>query len=149
MPDVTVTIVGNGPDEASLRDLAAQLGVTDRVAFLGHLPREEALAVLADGDIFAQVSLFEGHSLALVEAAKLGLPLVVSDVPVQIEGITASDGTRCGIAIGAQDAEGLAAAICGLLDDPRKYDELAARSAMLGAEASYVNMLNRYEALVQ
>lgn len=148
MPDVTLTIVGNGPEEDSLRDLAAQLGVTDRVAFLGHLPREEALSVLADGDIFAQVSLFEGHSLALVEAAKLGLPLVVSDVPVQIEGITASDGTRCGTAIGAQDAEGLAAAIRGLLDDPQKYDDMAARSAMLGAEASYVNMLNRYEALV-
>ncbi|PSJ38280.1 glycosyltransferase [Allosphingosinicella deserti] len=148
MPDATFKIVGNGPEEESLKSLAAELGIEDRVAFLGHRPREEAMAILADGDVFAQVSLFEGHSLALVEAAKLGLPLVVSDVPVQIEGITARDGTRCGLAVGTQDAEGLAATLRRLLDDPTEYARMAELSAKLGNEASYAAMVDAYEALV-
>ncbi|WP_165356444.1 glycosyltransferase family 4 protein [Sphingosinicella sp. BN140058] len=148
LPDATFKIVGNGPEEAALKALAIELGVQGRVEFLGHRPREEAMAILADGDVFVQASLFEGHSLALVEAAKLGLPLVVSDVPVQIEGITARDGQRCGLAVSTQDPEGLAATLRRLLDDPAEYAQMAALSAKLGSEASYAAMLDAYEALV-
>jgi glycosyltransferase involved in cell wall biosynthesis len=148
MPDVTVDIAGNGPLEAELKALARDKGVNDRVHFLGHMPREEAMEVLAAGDVFAQVSLFEGHSLGLIEAAKLGLPLVVSDVPVQIEGITARDGTRCGIAVAPDDAEGLAREIRRLLDDPVHYAEWAGRAKRLGEEATYSAMLDAYAELV-
>lgn len=148
MPDVEIAIVGNGPDEAMLKGLAADLGVSDRVTFLGHRPREEALNILATADIFAQISLFEGHSLALVEAARMGIPLVVSDVPVQIEGITATDGSRCGIAVPIDSAQALADAITGLLDDPagREIATLSARK--LGEGASYAAMIDAYRRLM-
>lgn len=148
MPDVQIGIVGNGPDEQMLKDLAAQMGVTDRVTFHGHRPREQALSILAQADIFAQVSLFEGHSLALVEAAQMGIPLVVSDVPVQIEGITATDGTLCGIAVPVDSPEALASAITGLLDDPDARQRATAKAEMLGQEASYARMMDAYRALM-
>lgn len=148
MPDVQVGIVGNGPDEAMLKGLAEQLGVADRVTFHGHRPREEALAILATADIFVQVSLFEGHSLALVEAAQMGIPLVVSDVPVQVEGITAAGGARCGIAVPVDAPEILAAAITGLLDDPAARLRATEAAVMLGREASYAAMMQAYKALV-
>jgi glycosyltransferase involved in cell wall biosynthesis len=148
MPDVTINIVGNGPDEEALRSLANDLGVQGRVHFLGHRPREEALAILAEGDIFAQVSLFEGHSLGLIEAARLGLPLVVSDVPVQIEGITAADGQSCGLTVGTGDAEALARSITLLLDDSVAYGTWANRARKLGSEATYEAMMAAYEELV-
>jgi len=147
MSDVEIEIVGNGPDEAALTSLAAELGVAERVTFLGHRPREEALEILAHGDVFVQVSLFEGHSLALIEAAKLGIPIVVSDVPVQIEGITAADGTRCGIAVGAQDDAGLAREICRLLGDRAHYDHFAGLARKLGREATYDAMIDAYARL--
>jgi glycosyltransferase involved in cell wall biosynthesis len=147
LPDVSFAIIGNGPDEAALKALATDLGVADRVRFLGHRPRAEALAILASGDVFAQVSLFEGHSLALIEAAKIGLPLVVSDVPVQIEGITRRDGQRCGIAVSTGDAEGLAQAIRSLLDDPAAHALWAARAEALGGEATFEAMVTAYEEL--
>lgn len=147
LPDVTIDIVGDGPDKAKLVGLAEELGVADRVRFLGHCPREEALRLLADGDVFTQVSLFEGHSLALVEAAKLGLPLVVSDVPVQVEGITSSAGLRCGLAVGVEDDAGLAREIRELLDNPAHYEEWVARSRRLGDDATYDRMMAAYEAL--
>ncbi|MBR0662124.1 glycosyltransferase [Roseomonas oryzicola] len=148
IPDVDIQVVGAGPDEAALKALAQELGVTDKVRFLGHRPREEALARLANGDIFVQPSLFEGHSLALIEAAKLGLPLIVSDVPVQIEGITAADGQRCGIAVDPHDPAALAAAVRGLLDEPKQYGQWSELARHLGSSSTFDTMLDQYEALL-
>jgi glycosyltransferase involved in cell wall biosynthesis len=147
LPDVVADIVGTGPDEPALRALAAELGVAERVRFLGFRPREEALALLADGDVFVQCSLFEGHSLALIEAARLGLPIVVSDVPSQVEGVTAADGTRCGVVVPLDDVPALAAAVAALLDDPAARAAQEALSRRLAAEATYEAMIAAYEAL--
>ncbi len=144
MPDVRIDIVGSGPDEADLRRLAARLGVDDRVTLFGQRPREEALSLLAAGDVFVQVSLFEGHSLALLEAAKLGLPLVVSDVATQVEAITAATGESCGIVVPARDHVALAAAVTRLLDDPDEYARYAALSRRLAAKITYRATMDAY-----
>ncbi len=149
MPDVRMHIIGTGPDEAELKAMAVSLGVSDRLGFMGFRPRPEALALLAEGDVFAQPSLYEGHSLGLVEAARLGLPLVVSDAPVQIEGVTAPDGETCGLIVGVHDDKALAAAILSLLDDPARYADYADRAARLGAEATWDAMLAAYEQVAQ
>ncbi|WP_262296002.1 glycosyltransferase [Microvirga sesbaniae] len=147
MPDVEVHIIGSGPDEEALKSLAADLRVTDRVLFVGHRSREEALTLLADADVFVQPSLFEGHSLALIEAAKLHLPLVVSDVPSQVEGVTAPDGTTCGIVVDAHDQRQLALEIQRLIDDPSRYRAWSELSARLGASATFETMLEAYQRL--
>lgn len=147
MPDVDVQIIGTGPDEDTLKALASELGVASRVSFLGFLPREEALRRLGEGDVFAQPSFFEGHSLALIEAAKLGLPLVVSEAPGQIEGITAADGTRCGVAVSANDDVALANEILRLLDEPDRYADFSAKARAVGAAVTYGAMVAAYEAL--
>jgi glycosyltransferase involved in cell wall biosynthesis len=148
MPDVEIHIVGNGPDEDALRALAAKLNVTDRITFHGHRSREEALNILSEAAVFTQPSLFEGHSLALIEAAKLALPLVVSSVPVQIEGITNASGDACGIAIDPHDDKALAKAILSLLDDAETYRLWSQRAQALGEEATYERMISTYETLV-
>jgi len=148
MPDVVVRIVGDGSEAAALKALAAELGVADRVHFLGFHPRTEALEILASGDVFAQPSLFEGHSLALIEAAKLGLPLVVSDARVQVEGVSAPDGTLCGVVVGMHDDRSLAREILRLLDDPARYAATAAQASALGAAATYDAMIRSYEQLM-
>lgn len=147
MPDVEVQVIGAGPDEGVLKSLAADLNVTDRVTFLGHRSREETLRLLADADVFVQPSLFEGHSLALIEAAKLHLPLIVSNVPSQVEGITAPDGTRCGIVIDVHDDKKLAMEIEQLLDNPCHYETWSRLGAQLGAAATFETMLGAYQKL--
>ncbi len=148
MPDVTIRLVGGGPDEEALRTLAKELGVTEKVEFVGFRPRLDALSVLAEADVFVQPSLFEGHSLAIVEAAKAGLPIVVSDVPVQVEGITANDGTLCGILVPPHDDLALAKAITTLLDEPEEYRDYAERSRHLGEGLTFSAMLSSYESLL-
>lgn len=148
LPDVEVRIVGDGPDRSMLEALARRLGVTDRVEFLGNRTRTETLELLARGDVFVQPSLYEGHSLALLEAAGLGLPLVVSRVPAQVEGVTASDGSQCGITVELGDDAGFASAIRTFLDDPGVYKTWAARARHLSAANSYGRMVVAYSELI-
>lgn len=147
VPQATLEIVGAGEDEGALRALAQDSGVADRISFLGYMPRAVALARASQADIFVQVSHYEGHSLALIEAARLGLPLIVSDVPVQVEGITARDGTRCGQVVPIDNPQSLAASMIALLEKPEHYALWAQRSRMLGLEASNEAMVDCYEAL--
>lgn len=145
--DVSLDIVGTGPDAESLEALARELGVADRVRFMGARPRREALAILAQGDVFVQVSRFEGHSLGLIEAARVGLPLVVSDVPEQIEAITAEDGTRCGIVVPSDDAMALAAALADLLDTPARYADFSIQARRIADEMRFDAVVDAYGAL--
>ena len=147
MPDVDVQIIGAGPDEGALKALAAELGVAGRVSFPGFLKREDALKRVGEGDVYVQPSLFEGNSLALIEAAKLGLPLVVSDAPGLIEGITAADGARCGVVVGAHDDATLAHEILRLLDEPDRHADFSAKARALGAGVTYDAMVAAYEAI--
>jgi glycosyltransferase involved in cell wall biosynthesis len=146
--DAQLTIVGAGPDEQALKGLAQDLRVTDRVRFAGQKSRLDALEMLADSDVFLQPSLFEGHSLALIEASALGVPLIVSRVPAQVEGVTTSDGAVCGVVVEPQDDEALAAEIRRMLDDDGHRAEWTRRSAALGASTTFARTVAAYEALV-
>jgi glycosyltransferase involved in cell wall biosynthesis len=148
MPDVEIIIVGTGPDETMLKVQAHELGVSHRISFVGHRSRKEALQLLSEGDVFVQPSWFEGHSLGLIEAAKLRLPLVVSNVPVQLEGITAPDGAQCGIAVDPSDDVALAHEIRRLLDEPVHYSTWAERASHLAEAITYEGMIVAYEELV-
>lgn len=147
-PAARLDLVGGGEDEAALRALAARLAIADRVRFLGQMPREAALAHAATAAIFVQVSLYEGHSLALIEAARLCLPLVVSDVPVQVEGITARDGTLCGLVVPVDNPAALAQVLSDLLEQPENRAAWAEKARLLGAQASHAAMLDAYESLL-
>lgn len=149
MPDVHLKIVGDGPERQALTALAAELKVEDRVEFLGHRPREETLEILATADVFAQVSLFEGHSLALIEASRLGIPIVVSAIPEQIEGVSLDDGRQCGVAVPLDSPEALQQAITDILDHPARRSEWTEKSRMLGRQNSYERTLGAYTELME
>jgi glycosyltransferase involved in cell wall biosynthesis len=79
---VTLLVVGDGPERAALERLAASLG--GRVRFLGHRPREEALAFVACADRLVHLSEAEGAPTVIREARALGIPVLaapVGDVP--------------------------------------------------------------------
>ena len=149
LDDVRLTLVGAGPEEQRLRDLARERGLAERVRFTGLLSRKEALALMADSDIFVQPSLYEGHSLALIEAARIGLPLIVSDVPSQREGLTDDRNERCGIVVGAQDDATLAAEIGRMFDDADHRSFWIERSRRLGESIHFERTLSAYEALAR
>ena len=80
-----LVIAGSGPLQGELHHLAAQLGLVDRVQFLGFEPELRPWMQTADG--FVLSSLWEGLPMAVLEAAACALPAVATDVPGTREAI--------------------------------------------------------------
>ncbi len=123
LPDALFLFAGDGPERAALEARAAELGVAERVLFLGR--REDVPQLLAACDVFALPSLYEGSSLAVLEAMAAGIPIVSSAIGGTEELI--EDG-RSGLLVPPGDAPALAAALRRALADPELRSELAARA---------------------
>lgn len=80
-PDATLLVVGSGPYEEDLRELAGRLGVEDSVRFTSTpSDRPEAMAeLLATVNLVVLMSEFETHPLVALEAAAAGCRLLVAD----------------------------------------------------------------------
>lgn len=79
LPGITLTSAGDGEDLEDCRAAARRLGVTDRVRFLGRLPRAEVEALYASHDVFCFPSFREPAGGVLYEAMRHSLPIVTAD----------------------------------------------------------------------
>ncbi len=75
-----LVVVGDGPCRDALGALARELGVADRVQFLGFLSQAQIAAELIAADIFALASHSESCSMALLQAMGTGMPVLASRV---------------------------------------------------------------------
>ncbi len=103
---------GDGPLRAELEQTTQHLGIADHVRFLGV--REDINELLLAADIFVQPSLWEGLSLALLEALLAGLPVLATGVEGVVDVV--EDG-RSALLVPPTDATALASAIERLLED--------------------------------
>lgn len=78
LPGVRCAVVGDGPERATLEARARELGVGDRVEFLGV--RGDVAAVMPAFDALLVPSRTEAHGMVAVEALACGVPVVASDV---------------------------------------------------------------------
>ena len=76
--NVHFIILGTGPDESMLRELAKKLGVEKRVQFLGHAEHRDMPKYLKASDIFIRPSRSEGMGSSFVEAMAAGLPVIAT-----------------------------------------------------------------------
>ncbi len=100
-----LSIIGGGPDEDSLKKLAADLGVASRVEFLGSMKRADVYRLLPQFDLFVLPSRQEGFGLVLAEAMAAALPVVACNLPGPLE---IMNGGRHGLSFLAGSAESLA-----------------------------------------
>lgn len=126
IPSARLVFAGRGEEEASLRELAQNLGVSEKVQLLGFVSEEQKWALLHRSDVFVLPSSVEAFGISLIEAMACGSAVVASDVPPFNEIVR--DGVT-GILCDAGDKSELARAIADLLADPRKR-ELIGVSAM-------------------
>jgi glycosyltransferase involved in cell wall biosynthesis len=76
--DVSVAVVGSGPEEYNLRELAISLAA--KVTFFGQLDKNEVNKILLRSKIYLNLSDHEGLSFSLLEAMSSGLPSIVSNI---------------------------------------------------------------------
>lgn len=111
--DVRIVLVGDGPDDVALRQLAVDLGIASAVTFTGHL--SDVRGVFRDLDILALTSYTEGFPNVVLEALCMDVPVVASDVGGVRELV--EDGVT-GLLIPPGAPDRIAAALRRLLDDP-------------------------------
>lgn len=79
-------VAGNGPERATLEALSTELGLDDRVRFLGYVPDEELPALYAAGDLSVVPSrTLEGFGLSTLESLASGTPVLATSVGGSVE----------------------------------------------------------------
>jgi teichuronic acid biosynthesis glycosyltransferase TuaC len=125
-PRLRYKIVGDGPERTALEGLAARLGVSDRVDFLGQLAPEEALAAARSCTLFVMPSTEEAFGVVYVEAMAGGLPAIgCRGEPGPEEIAAAGDGF---VLVPPGDIERLTQRIDELLSDPHRLREAGQRA---------------------
>jgi glycosyltransferase involved in cell wall biosynthesis len=110
-----VLVVGDGPAQRTLRELAAGLGIGPIVHFAGM--RHDVPRILPLLDVLVQPSLNEGFGVALIEAMAAGKPVVATAVGGMPEIVAHND---TGLLVPPGDLVALADAIGQVLDDPER-----------------------------
>jgi glycosyltransferase involved in cell wall biosynthesis len=119
--NIEAVLVGDGPLRAELETLASDLGISNKVLFLGE--RRDVSAVMRSLDIAALTSDSEGLSNAILEAMAAGLPVIATRVGGNVELV--EDG-RTGLLFPAGSDEAFAASVAMLAENP----ELRAQMGM-------------------
>ncbi len=78
--DAEALVIGDGPERDRLEALAGELGVGERIRFLGKRPHSEMPGLLCSGDLAVIPSLMEATSVAGLEAMACGIPVAASRV---------------------------------------------------------------------
>lgn len=74
--DCEYLIAGDGPQREELEKLSE-----GAVVFLGAIERADVISLIASADVVLFPSLWEGHSIALLEVLAIGCPVIVTDIP--------------------------------------------------------------------
>lgn len=145
LPDLQLEVAGEGPCHADLLREANQLGIYEKVQFLGQV--SDPAKVLGRGRVFALPSNSEGVSLTLLEAMAAGVPVVATSVGGTPE-VLKNDKT--GLMVPPQNPDELANAIKKLWLDDELRDRLSLAAAQRVSEQfDITRMAQEYNQLYQ
>jgi glycosyltransferase involved in cell wall biosynthesis len=146
MPDVQLTIVGNGPEEAQLKSEIAQLNLRANITFVSWMPQEQFLRLYDSHDVFVFPSLHDSSGAVVLESLCKGLPVACLNLGGPKDIVT----PQSGIIVDTMglDTSGVATRLADelhrLLADPKR---LAALSAGAIARAREFLLRNQVERL--
>jgi glycosyltransferase involved in cell wall biosynthesis len=117
--DVTLTLVGDGPERARLQVLAGALGIAAATRFVGTVAPDQVPEWLATADACVATAHDEGLGLSAAEALMQGVPVVACD---DGGGLLDLVPTSAGGRVVAPDPVAIAGALRQVLDDPHQSD---------------------------
>ncbi len=133
--DLELTLVGSGsenhPRVERLRQLAAQLGIADRVAFRFNLPYAQMLEAYLEHDVFVLPARDEPFGMVVLEAMAYGMPVICSD----------TCGSRDNLEVGingevfvTDSAADLQAKLESVVSEPERISRMGRESSRIVAE---------------
>ena len=140
--NLRVVLLGDGPEKANLEVFARELGIAERVTFMGKVPFSQVPAFLKSADLFGFASTSETQGLVTMEALASGLPVVAVEAPGtrdivqhEVQGLLVEE-----------DAEALAKAIDEVLKDKERYQQLKVKTL---ARAQEFELNNQAKSLIR
>ncbi|NNF29014.1 MAG: glycosyltransferase [Gemmatimonadetes bacterium] len=125
-----LTLMGDGPERGALEARAQELGVANRVTFLGHGTRDQVRSAMEAAGALVAPSRAENYPMVLLEAMAVGLPVVATRVGGVPEMITHLES---GLLLDHGDRKALERAMTLLSEDPGLRARLAGGGASVAA----------------
>ena len=144
--NATLDLVGDGPDRSALQRRANELGIQDRSAFHGWIPRQEISRFYHESHIILLPSDSEGWPKVLSEAMAYGVVPLASDVS-SIPQILRQCGT--GSALPKDDVQGFAQAVQEYVWNPTRWTEHSANGVRAAPMFGYEAYLARVRTLLK
>ena len=126
VPGTRYAVIGAGPEADALQRRAAESAAAGSITFLGAVTGDEKLAFYERCDVFAMPSEDEGFGIVFLEAAGFGKPVVGGRTVPPTDAVLHD---RTGALVDPRDAQAVADAVIGLLQDPREARRLGANGA--------------------
>lgn len=130
-PDLKYVIVGDGIERKNLEILSKELGINDKVEFLGRLSHVDVMRYMAEADIFSLPSWNEAFGVVYIEAMAHGKP-VIGCVGEGLEDFVKDKKT--GLLVKPKDVDSLSEAMDYLLRNPEKAKTIGERARKLVLE---------------
>jgi len=135
VPDLVYLVVGTGPERQNLEAMVKQLGLDDRVRFVGHCPDESLVELYNMCGVFVMISRYfaggnrsgqsiegvEGFGITFVEAGACGKPVIGGNVGGVPDAVV--DG-ETGLLVDSEDKGGARDAILKLLTEPNLAERM-------------------------
>lgn len=134
-----LTLLGGGNSNA-IKQLSNKLGVSDRIDFVGEV--SDVSKFLENSDVFILISNWEGFPISIIEAMRIGLPIIASDVGGVSEAV---EEHRNGYLIPRKDTGTLEHILLGIVNSPSSLKKLG-RASRLIYEKKFTlsNMVDSY-----
>jgi len=146
-PGWHLALLGQGEDKARLSEIASELGVADRVHFVGEVAPDRIGDFLAALDVFVFPSQAETFGLAAVEAAQARVPVVAHDLPVLRE-VLAFEDQPAALFVDTADANAFSNAVRSVLDNQDLRQSLQQSGSRLKRLYSVDKMVADYEKIL-
>lgn len=138
--DARLLMVGDGPERLKAEQLCRDLGILDRVHFLGK--QEQIEDILSIADLFLIPSGSETFGLAALEAMSCGVPVISSDIgglpEVNLEGVT-------GFLSPLEDVDSMAENAIRLLKDPERWARFSENARRQAERFKMADIVAQYE----
>jgi len=141
---VRLVIIGSGPEEHVLKNIANEHNVRSRIIFSGQIDEQEKLELLDIADIYVSTSQHEGFGLVFLEGMAAGLPVVCYDHGGQTDFL--EDGAT-GFIVKLNDTDEFRTRLTRLIDDSRMRDRMSTENLRRVEEYYIENCAQKYEDL--
>lgn len=143
--DWTLSILGEGSLRKQLVELRDELGLAEKVFFLGRKPN--VYEYFSQADLFVLSSRYEGFPNVLCEAMASGLPVVATDCPCGPSEIITNQVD--GILVPTEDVEALSDSLETLMTDFQKCSELRSEAVKVINRFDLSSIMSQWESLIE